>query len=223
MRRRTQPELAWPLHGPRPTSSPYTPWGIMSLSGNPGPTQREGAVKIVGCSVFKTEIDHILGADAGVEWLPAGLHVSEGRLAEAVAAALEGTDGGACIYGACFPDIDQLLADHGAQRLSPARNCVEAFLSKEERVAFGDRAYILSPGYLREWRSIFIDGHGWDEIDGRINFGMYDTIVLLDFGLEPIDDLDVLEFFDFTQTPVEVVPASLAYFEERVTQLLATV
>ena len=121
-------------------------------------------MKIVGCSVFQKELEHILGEDAGVQWLPAGLHVSEGRLADAVAAALEGTDGAACVYGACFPDIDQVLAEHGARRL-PAKNCVEAFVSREERAAFGDRAYILSPGYLREWRTIFIDGHGWDEID----------------------------------------------------------
>ena len=59
----------------------------------------------------------------------------------------------------------------------------------------------MSPGWLREWRSIFVDGMGWDEIDGRINFGLYDVVVVLDFGLEPIDDIAVLEFFDFTQTP----------------------
>jgi Protein of unknown function (DUF1638) len=178
-------------------------------------------VKIVGCSVFRAELDHVLAGRAGVEWLPAGLHVSEGRLGEAVSAALEGTSGAACVYGACFPDIDQVLQGHGAHRL-PAKNCVEAFLSPEERAAFGDRAYILSPGYLREWRSIFVDGMGWDEIDGRINFGMYDVIVLLDFGLEPIDDLDVLEFFDFTQTPVDIVPATLDWFRARVEELLAT-
>ena len=62
---------------------------------------------------------------------------------------------------------------------------------------------------------------GWDEIDGRINFGMYDVIVLLDFGLEPIDDMDVLEFFDFTQTLVDIVPADLDWFRERVAELLA--
>jgi hypothetical protein len=176
-------------------------------------------VEIISCSVFRAELEHVLGDGTEVDWLPAGLHVSEGRLGEAIAAALDGTHGAACVYGACFPDIDVVLEERGARRL-PARNCVEAFLSKDEREAFGDRAYILSPGYLREWRSIFIDGHGWDEIDGRINFGMYDTIVLLDFGLEPIDDIDVLEFFDFTQTPIDIVPATLDYFTSRVVELL---
>jgi hypothetical protein len=175
-------------------------------------------VTIVGCSVFRAELEHVLGATADVDWLPAGLHVSEGRLGEAIAAALEGTSGAACLYGRCFPDIDQVLGAHGARRL-PVKNCAEAFLSPEQRAAFGDRAFILSPGYLRQWRSIYVDGMGWDEVDGRINFGMYDTVILLDFGVEPIDDLDVLEFFDFTQTPVETVPATLDWFRERVAGL----
>jgi hypothetical protein len=43
---------------------------------------------------------------------------------------------------------------------------------------------------------------------------------VLDFGLAPIDDLDVLEFFDFTQTEVEIVPATLNYFQARVAEIL---
>jgi len=177
-------------------------------------------MKIVGCSVFRAEAEHVLGAGTEVDWLPAGLHVSEARLGEAVSEALGGTTGAACLYGACFPDMDDVLRPFEARRLQ-ARNCVEAFLSPEERAAFGDRAYIMSPGYLKQWRAIYVDGMGWDEIDGRINFGMYDVVVLLDFGLEPIDDLDVLEFFDFTQTPVDIVPATLDWFGERVAEVLA--
>jgi hypothetical protein len=176
-------------------------------------------VKLVGCSVFRAELEHVMGPDAPVDWLPAGLHVSDQRLGTAISEALAGTSGAACLYGACFPDMDSLLEAHGARRL-PARNCVEAFVSPEARAAFGDRAYIMSPGYLRQWRAIYVEGTGWDEIDGRINFGMYDVIILLDFGLEPIDDIDVLEFFDFTQTPIDIVPASLDWFKERVAELL---
>jgi Protein of unknown function (DUF1638) len=177
-------------------------------------------VSLVGCAVFRTEFEHLMGPDAAVRWLPAGLHVSDERLEEALSAALRGSSGAACLYGACFPDMDALLEAHDAHRL-PVRNCGEAFLSPEARAAFGDRAYIMSPGYLREWRTIYVDGMGWDEIDGRINFGMYDVIVLLDFGLEPIDDIDVLEFFDFTQTEITIVQASLDWFKERIAELLA--
>jgi len=177
-------------------------------------------VKIIGCSVFRAELEHVLDGTLEVEWLPSRLDVVPGGLDEALSAALDGESGTACLYGACSPDIDALLARHGGRRLS-VRNCVEAFLSPEERAAFGDRAFIITPTLLRDWRAVYVDTLGWDEIDGRINFGRYDVIVVLDFGLEPIDDIAVLELFDFTQTPVEIVPASLDRFRELVLELLA--
>lgn len=161
----------------------------------------------------------MLGADLQAAWLPAGLHVSEQRLGQALDEALENEDGAACFYGACHPDLDAKLAERGGRRLD-VKNCIEAFISPEERAKLGERAFIMSPGWLREWHSIFVDGLGWDEIDARINFGMYDVTVVLDFGLEPIDDLDVLEFFDFTQTEVEIVPATLDHFRARVAEIL---
>ena len=161
----------------------------------------------------------MLDADAVSAWLPAGLHVSDERLGAALAEALGTGDGQVCLYGACHPDIDAMLEARGGRRLA-AQSCIEAFLDPEKRARLPERAFIMSPGWLREWRSIFVDGLGWDEIDGRINFGLYDVVVVLDFGVEPIDDIAVLEFFDFTQTPVEIVPATLDRFRQRVAELL---
>ena len=176
-------------------------------------------MKVVGCSIFRSEVEHVLGEDAVAAWLPAGLHVSDERLGAALAEALGSGDGTLCLYGACHPDIDAMLEKRGGRRLA-AQSCVEAFLDPAERAQLPERAFIMSPGWLREWRSIFVDGMGWDEIDGRINFGLYDVVVVLDFGLEPIDDIAVLEFFDFTQTPVEIVPATLDWFRQRIAELL---
>jgi len=79
----------------------------------------------------------------------------------------------------------------------------------------------MSPGHLKQRRAISVAGMGRDEIDGRIDFGQNKVVVLLDFGLEPIDDLDVLESFALTQKPVDLVSAALDWFKERVTELLA--
>ena len=176
-------------------------------------------MKVIGCSIFRKEIEHLRGEDFAAVWLPAGLHVSDERLGTALGEALAGEEEVACFYGACHPDMNLMLASHGGRRLQ-AKNCVEAFLDPAERERLGERVFIMTPGWLREWQSIFIEGLGWDEIDGRINFGGYDQIVVLDFGLEPIDELAVLEFYDYTQTPVEIVPASLTWFRARVEELL---
>lgn len=176
-------------------------------------------MKVIGCSIFRKEIEHLRGSDFAAVWLPAGLHVSDERLAAALGEALAPEEEVACFYCACHPDMDLFLAGHGGLRLQ-AKNCIEAFLDPVERARLGERVFVMTPGWLREWHSIFIEGLGWDEIDGRINFGGYDSIAVLDFGLELIDDLAVLEFYDYTQTPVEIVPASLTWFQARVEELL---
>src|SRR5665811_1539122 len=141
-------------------------------------------LKVIGCSIFRKEIEHLRGTDFAVTWLPAGLHVSDERLGAALGQALAGEEEVACFYGACHSDMNLLLAGHGGRRLQ-ARNCVEAFLDPVERARLGERVFIMTPGWLREWRSIFIEGLGWDEIDGRINFGGYDKIVCWTLASSP--------------------------------------
>ena len=179
-------------------------------------------MKIVACEILRREVESAAPRIAEeATWLPAGLHVNLNRLGEALDGALQGADRAVCLYGACHPDIDALVAPSGGCRL-PGKDCVAAFLSDEERRDLeGRRAFVMTPGWLRHWREIFCEGMGWEDADARQNFGFYDVVVLLDFGLEPLDDLAVLEFFEFTQTPVEVVPASLERFRTLVAELVA--
>ncbi len=175
----------------------------------------EVRMKTVACKILRRELEEVAPDLARqATWLPAGLHVNLDRLKEALEGALEGAEETAVLYGACHPDIEDLVAAHRGCRL-PGKDCIAAFLGDEERRDLeGRRAFVMTPGWLRYWREIFQEGLGWDEVDARQNFGFYDAIVLLDFGLEPIDELAVLEFFDYTQTPVEVRPARLDRFRE---------
>jgi hypothetical protein len=172
-------------------------------------------MKIVACEILRSEVESIAPEVAGrATWLPAGLHVNLDRLGEALAGALTGAGRAVCLYGACHPDIDALVAPSAGCRL-PGKDCISAFVTDEERRELeGRKAFVMTPGWLRHWREIFQEGQGWDEVDARQNFGFYDVVILLDFGLEPIDDLAVLEFFEYTQTPVEIVPASLDRFRK---------
>lgn len=169
--------------------------------------------KAVGCEVFKRELESIApGLASGTLWLPAGLHVDIGKLGESLRLALSGSTQAACLYGACHPEIDGYVAETGGCRL-PGKDCIDAFLGEGERKAFeGRKAFVMTPGWLRHWRDIFQTGLSWDNTDARQNFGFYDVIILLDFGIEQLDDMEILEFFEFTGTPVEVVPANLDHF-----------
>lgn len=96
-----------------------------------------------------------------------------------------------------------------------------AFLPEEQRREYeARRAFVMTPGWLRHWKEIFRGGLGWDDTDARQNFGFYDVVILLDFGLEVIDDMDVLEFFEFTHTPVEIVPADPERFRRLLSSLV---
>lgn len=180
-------------------------------------------MKVLGCGIFRRELEAVApGWATAVQWLSPGLHADLEAMRGALDEALAGAEGAACLFGACDPDIDRTLQDHGAARF-PGKDCVAAFLDDGERAVLeARRAFVMTPGWLRHWREIFQQAIGWDTFDARQNFGFYDSVVLLDFGLEPIDELEVLEFFEFTQTPVEVVPADLARFRTQLSQLLGT-
>lgn len=170
-------------------------------------------MKTVACEIFRQELEAVAPHLAGqATWVPAGLHVNLPRLKEALEEALGGADEAVCLFGACHPDLDDLAAAHQGVRL-PGKDCIAAFLGDAERRELeGRKAFVMSPGWLRLWREIFQKGLGWDEVDARQNFGFYDSIILLDFGLEPLDELEILAFFEYTQLPIEVIPASLDHF-----------
>lgn len=176
---------------------------------------------ILGCGIFRTETEAALG-DRGESavWLSPGLHVAGDRLEAGLRDALAGRQAVACLYGAaCLPDLERLLGDLGSH--FPGKDCVSAFLPENERKALETRrAFVMTPGWLRHWREIFVEGLRWDDVDAHQNFGFYDSIVLLDFGLEAIDDFAVLEFFEYTGKPVEIVPATLDHFRSELERLV---
>jgi hypothetical protein len=179
-------------------------------------------MKFIACSIFRREMEAVAPEIASqTTWLPAGLHVDLGRLQEALRGAMEGNERVVCFYGAaCHPQMDELVAAHAGHCL-PGKDCVAAFLPYEERRKLeGRKAFVITPGWLRNWREIFREGLGWDEVDARQNFGLYEVVVLLDFGLEVIDDMAVLEFFEYVHTPIEIVPTGLEYFRDNVKHLL---
>ncbi|MDN5347673.1 MAG: hypothetical protein PWP65_1237 [Clostridia bacterium] len=108
------------------------------------------------------------------------------------------------VYGAnCHPEMEVLARHFGASTI-PARNCIEMLLGEEIiKVNQEAKTFYLTPGWLENWKNIFINGLGWDSIDARQNFAVYNRILLLDTGVTPLAEEKILEFFDYTQIPVE--------------------
>ncbi|MDR1249814.1 MAG: DUF1638 domain-containing protein [Treponema sp.] len=205
------------------------------------------SIPVLSCGIYQTELDSILpelerelGVELSARYLPPALDVNETRLAAAIAEGLPeagsqepvgskepvgswepGSKKSLLLYGRmCHTDMAGITRGTGAV-FPAAANCVEAFLSperKREMDAAGNVYYLTMSG-LKLWREIYQQGHGWDAVDARINFGSFDKIVALDCGLFEITEEALFDFFEFTQVPVEVEPITLDYFKGMILDL----
>jgi hypothetical protein len=193
-------------------------------------------IPVLSCGIYQAELEKVLpeieeelGVDLRARYLPPALDVNESRLAEAIAGGLSEINAPGAedkqplllLYGRmCHTDMAGIT--QGTAAVYPgAANCVEAFLSpekKKELDATGNVYYLTMSG-LKLWREIYQQGHGWDAVDARINFGSFDRIVVLDCGLFEITEEALFDFFEFTQVPVEVMPITLDYFKGLVMDL----
>lgn len=181
----------------------------------------------IGCSILKNEINQVMqemGLQNKTVFIDAALHVNIDRLEEALRVKLDETRqmGKPIILvgNRCHPDIDIIAKDYVGQ-IVPRANCLELLLGDKMKELNKDaKIFYTTSAWLAKWQEIFITELGWDEIDGRQNFGFYDKILLLDWGT-PVDDMAILEFFEFTQVPIEPYPISLDNLKREITELLS--
>lgn len=116
------------------------------------------------------------------------------------------------VIGRCHPEVDEIIAALPAQRL-PIDNCFDALLGGCAReIARERRAFFTTPTWLKHWRRALEKGLHWQEVDARQNLGHNQRILLLDAGVTPFSDEEILDLFDYTQLPVETLPVDLEEF-----------
>ncbi len=185
-----------------------------------------GASKLlIACKIFYDELLSVLpsNADVKVVWIEAALHVNpdrlEGELKAALAdAATNGTITQLFLGVGCHPDMVKLSREYGAL-ISPVKNCLEAFLGAKTKELEKDGTMIMTPGWVRAWPSMMA-ALGWNEVDVRINYGRYNRILVLEPGINPLSDEEILEFFDLTQIPIEIEPLELDHFKSLLTAMI---
>ena len=177
--------------------------------------KQQGKV-LISCGILKDEVEAALeneGLKVPVFYLapapcvePQALEV---QLTKALRRSAEIADEAVVLIGLCHRDIDAIIAAFNAHRL-PINDCFDALLGYRRRdVDRGSRTFYTLPSWLRHWRRALVKKLGWDEADARQNFGLYERIVLLDAGVQSFSDEEVLEFFDFTGVPIDIVQIDL--------------
>lgn len=182
---------------------------------------------LIACKIFEHELNKVLSPDTDVtiHWIDAALHADPDRmkkeLTDAITAAENDRVGDICfLFGnGCHPDIFEITESCGAQ--PPAvKNCIQAIIGPEKTKQLeANRTMVITPGWIAAWPGI-IAGLGWDEVDVRINLGRYDRILLLDPGIVPISDEEILVFYDLVQVPIEIEPVDLTYFRHLIGRIL---
>ena len=186
---------------------------------------------LIACGIYRDELEQILpGLDAyelKIIWLESGLdnnlEMLEAKLDEAIS---ENRDAGLrLMFGrACLPHMDEFAEKRGVSTLS-AKNCVAAMIGDARKLELEqDRTMVVTPAWVRQ---MWLDPGGvkailgWTETDFRINLGRYDRILILDTGVRPLSDDEILEAFDLIQVPLDFEPCDLDHFRENCLAFLA--
>ena len=182
--------------------------------------------KISACQIFTDELPAVLPEeyrDIYITWLDPGLHYNFDKLEIALKQALkdaatEGADARFLFGNGCHPDMCHIINSHCGKILG-TKNCVEAFCHESDDELEQNRTMVITPGWIRFFPSMMAAA-GWDEVDIRQNFGLYDRFLLMDTGINPLSEEEILEFYDLTQVPVEIQQISLDHFRAKLIELL---
>ena len=177
---------------------------------------------IIACGIFEKEIEALrteLGFPFEAHYLGAGLHVDFDDLSGALVAELEkcqkeGSEGTIVVYGQCHPKIEDILKPYHAA-LAACQNCVDAFITRKglEKKAQNGLFFYLSPGWLDAWKDIF-NRLNWGPEEARMQMGSFRGSVYLDTLKDAAArEEELLQFFDFTNLPFEIMPVDLGYFK----------
>lgn len=182
----------------------------------------------LACGIYQLELEQVLAqikqeqifdCEFYVMYLPANLHVDLKKLKEAVLRALDAVvaDRIILLYGSkCHPEFDDFLKDYPLVRFEQS-SCIELILGDRMQENKRDaQTFYLTSGWLFKWREIFDPGWGVDEVAMRQNFACYDRILLTDTGVGDITDEQILEFFEYTQVPIEMEQGGLENFKNNI-------
>lgn len=162
-------------------------------------------------------------------WLESGLdnnlEMLEAKLDEVISAnSGAGTDLRLLFGRACLPHMVEFAQARGVTTLA-AKNCISAMIGDERKLDLEkDKTMVVTPAWVRQ---MWLDPNGvksilgWTETDFRINLGRYDRILILDTGLNPLTEDEILEAFDLIQVPLDFQPCDLDHFRENLTAFLA--
>lgn len=183
---------------------------------------------LIACPVFQEELSALLPCDSEttVYTLDFRIHGNAHLMKKELMTAITGAGeqhAEICMLLGCECNCDisiKEIAGDAKAKYPPEKNCIEIILGTETAKKLqANRTSIITRGWMNLVKRL-IEDEFWTVIDARINFGYYDHLLLLEYGMSPFTDEEILEFYDLIQVPIEREQVSLNYFEGVLSRLL---
>jgi hypothetical protein len=188
----------------------------------------KNAISLIACPIFEDELEAVFPSDSDITiyMMNSIIHnnpkLMEVELKNAIAE-VKNINNDICLMVGCECDcnisIKQIAKDAKAKHPS-GKNCIEILLGPERTKELqNNRTIIFTRGWIKMINKSLENGL-WSEVDVRTDFGYYDRIPVLDYGIAPLTDLEILSLFDLIQVPIEIEQVNLDYFKAVVKSLL---
>lgn len=181
---------------------------------------------LIACPIFKDELEMALESDINlkIHFMDYRIHNDAKRMFEELTKAVSEANGNniSLLVGSdCYCEVG--ISDFARQisaNIINEKNCIEAILGPERTDELQkDRTTIHTQGWMRMIRQSITDsGLMGDSI--RMMLGYFERILLLDYGVKPYSDEDILTYYDLLQVPIEIEPVQLDYFKRVLNRLL---
>ena len=187
--------------------------------------------RIIACGVFRPALKHLRLVERyrllSISFLPSYLHMHPRKLKRElhnrINAAKMRRERVICLYGNCFPGIDELCAETGALRIAAA-HCYELFIGSDRfrQIVEGEvGSYFLESDLIANFEAYCLKPlELYDDEMRRLLFGNYKRLI---YVRQPAD-LDLVprvkELADFLELSHEVVEADYCELERKIRQLI---
>ncbi len=184
---------------------------------------------IIACPIFQRELETVLqelNLAPTIKYMHYTIHnnplMMEEQLVEKVADAENATQNVRFLVGKhCKGKRDITEVVKGCNgKIPQARNCIDMLIGRElTKELQKNRTSLMTPSWIRMINQSIADGQ-WSVTDARVNLGWYNKILILDTGVDPLDDEQIMEFYDLTQVEIDILPVDLKHFKALLQDLL---
>jgi len=186
-------------------------------------------ISLITCPIFRDELESVLNEldlSPHIDYMHYTIHnnphTMEEQLQEGIDRAIKNGDRVRFLVGKHCKgkrNIVDVVEDCGG-KIPHARNCIDMLIGDElAKELQKNRTSLMTPAWIRMINQSIQDGQ-WSVTDARLNLGWYNRIIILDTGVDPLTDEQIMEFYDLTQVEIEILPVELTYFKKLLWKLL---